>query len=345
MIAFTHDVAPQRVIFSWGAVARLGAETERLNFQRALVVATPGSGARLGAAVAELLGKRAVAVHAKAVIHVPRAVAEAGVAAAQEANADGMVAVGGGAAIGLAKAIALATNLPILAVPTTYSGSEASPIAGSTDGERKITVRDPRCVPRTIVYDPELTLGLPAAVSAASGLNAMAHCVEGLWIAERTPVTMAFATDSIQRFAANLPRVVADGGDREAREHCLVASWLAGIVLTAGTALHHKLAHVLGGLGLPHAETHSILLPHVTQFNQEGDAEAFRRLHDAFGGDDPAATLLKMLRGFPIPQKLRDVGLREDKIDFVAEEASKPNIAVPRKASVDDVRAILRAAY
>ena len=191
----------------------------------------PGSGARLGKSVVERLGARAAGLHAQAVVHVPKAVAEAGLAAARETKADGLIAVGGGAAIGLAKAIALATGLPILALPTTYSGSEVTPIFGSTDGERKITGRDAKVLPRTIVYDPDLTLGLPAAVSAASGMNAIAHCVEGLWVAERTPVTVALATEAMRRFAVHLPRVVADGSDREAREQCLIAAWLSGAVL------------------------------------------------------------------------------------------------------------------
>src|SRR6185312_4450797 len=178
MISFTHDVPSQRVIFASGALARAAEEAERLAFCHALVVATPGSGARLGHKVVDLLGARAAGLHAQAGLHVPKAVAEAGLSAARAAKADGLVAVGGGAAIGLAKAIARDTGLAILAVPTTYSGSEATPIFGLTDGERKITGRDDRVLPRTIIYDPDLTLGLPAAVSAASGLNAIAHCVE-----------------------------------------------------------------------------------------------------------------------------------------------------------------------
>ena len=199
-----------------------------------------------------------------------------------------MIAVGGGSAIGLAKAIALETGLPILALPTTYSGSEGTPIFGMTDGERKITGRDVKVVPRTIIYDPDLTLGLPAAVSAASGMNAIAHCVEALWVDSRTPVTVGLATEAMRRFAQNLPAVVADGSNVAARGECLIGAWLAGTVLSAGTALHHKLAHVLGGLGLPHAETHAIMLPHVMRFNLDAAPEAKARLQDALGSDDPA---------------------------------------------------------
>jgi maleylacetate reductase len=309
------------------------------------VIATPGSGARLGSRIVELLGSRAAGLHAQAVVHVPRPVAEAGLAAARQAKADGLIAIGGGAAIGLAKAIALEISLPILAVPTTYSGSEATPLFGMTDGERKITGRDWRVVPRSIVYDPELTLGLPAAVGAASGMNAIAHCVEGLWVAERTPVTVAFATDALRRFAKYLPRVVANGSDREAREECLAAAWLAGIVLCAGTALHHKLAHVLGGLGLPHAETHAIILPHVTRFNLSAAPDARDRLADAFAASDPAQALAAMLSRFPIPQRLREVGLDKTKINFVAKEIAAMSVIAPRKAATEDVRTLLEAAY
>ncbi len=342
---FVHDVSPQRVVFAPGAIGKVAEEAARLGFERALVVATPGSGARLGSRIVELLGGRAAGLHAQAVVHVPRAVAEAGLAAARQSKADGLVAVGGGAAIGLAKAIALETELPILAVPTTYSGSEASPLYGMTDGERKITGRDRRVVPRTVVYDPDLTLGLPAAVSAASGMNAMAHAVEALWVAERTPVTVAFATDALRRFAKYLPRVVANGPDREAREECLVAAWLAGIVLGTGTALHHKLAHVLGGLGMPHAETHAIILPHVTRFNLSAAPDARRRLAEAFATDDPAQGLAAMLKGFPIPQRLREVGFDQAKTDFVAREIAAMSVSAPRRAGVEDVRALLEAAY
>jgi maleylacetate reductase len=344
-LQFVHDVPPQRVVFAPGAIGKVAEEAGRLDLQHALVIATPGSGARLGSRITELLGSRAAGLHAQAVVHVPRPVAAAGLAATRQTKADGLIAVGGGAAIGLAKAIALETSLPILAVPTTYSGSEATPLYGMTDGERKITGRDWRIVPRTIIYDPELTLGLPAAVSAASGMNAIAHCVEGLWAVERTPVTVAFATDALRRFAKCLPAVVANGSDREAREECLAAAWLAGIVLCAGTALHHKLAHVLGGLGLPHAETHAIILPHVARFNLSAAPDAHARLADAFAASDPAQSLAAMLSRFPIPQRLRDVGLDKTKIDFVANEIAAMSVSAPRKAAAEDVRALLEAAY
>ena len=341
--SFTHDIPSQRVVFAPGAVARVADEAARLGMNRALVIATPGSGARLGQRLVDILGARAAALHAQAVVHVPKAVADAGLAAARATQADGLVAGGGGAAIGLAKIIARDLALPILAVPTTYSGSEATPIWGMSEGERKFTGKDLAVLPRVIVYDPDLTLALPAAVSAASAMNAIAHCVEGLWVADRTPYLIALAIDAARRFGAHLPRVIADGNDREARGECLVAAWLAGVVLTAGTALQHKLAHVLGGLGLPHAETHAIILPHVTRFNLAAAPDARARLADALGGDG-ADRLADMLRGLPIPQKLSDVGFDRGKTDFVAAEIAKLAIAVPRAVSANDVRTLLAAA-
>jgi maleylacetate reductase len=343
--AFVHDTPPQRVVFASGAIERVADEAARLKFIRALVVATPGSGARLGARIVELLGARAAGLHAQAVIHVPKAIAEAGVTAAREAKADGLVAIGGGSAIGLAKAIALQTGLPIIAVPSTYSGSEATPIFGTTEGERKITGRDNKVLPRAIIYDPDLTMTLSAPVSAASGMNAIAHCVEGLWIAERTPVTVALATEAMRLFGEFLPRVVANGSDRDARAQCLIGAWLAGNVLTAGTGLHHKLAHVLGGLGLPHAETHAIILPHVARFNLAAAPQARAHLSAALGQEDAAAALDNLRRGFPIPQRLRDIGFDKAKTNLVTEQVDKLAISVPRRVSIEDVRALLSAAY
>lgn len=345
MTAFIHDVPQQRVVFAAGSLAKLGEEAGRLGLTRVLVLATPGSGAPLAERAAGLLGSRAAAVHAHAVVHVPRAVAQAGLAKARAVTADGLLAVGGGAAIGLAKAIALETSLPIIAVPTTYSGSEATPIYGTSEGSRKVTGSDVRVVPKTIVYDPDLTFGLSAAVSAASGMNAIAHCVENLWVPNRTPVTIAYAMEALRRFAENLPRVVADGQDRGAREECLIAAWLSGIVLCAGTALHHKLAHVLGGLGMPHAETHAIILPHVTRFNLPAAPDAAQRLSAALHVSDGGEGLSALLHSLPIPQRLREVGFEPGKIDFVANEIAGMSVKVPRPASADDVRILLNNAY
>jgi maleylacetate reductase len=342
---FIHDAPPQRIVFAPGALARIGDETARLRVRRALVVTTPGSGARLGARVLELLGEAGAGLHAHAVMHVPRKIAAEGLRAATEAGADGLVVVGGGSAIGLGKAIAHGTGLPIVAIPTTYSGSEATPIFGLSEGERKIVERSPQVLPRTVMYDPDLTLGLPPAVTAASGMNALAHCVEALWVPDRTPVTVAHAMEGLRLLCAQLPRAVMDGNDRAARGTCLAASWLAGSALAAGTGLHHKLAHVLGGFGLPHAETHAIILPHVARFNLGSAPEAAKRLCAALGGREPVDALAALLQRLPIPQRLRDVGFEREKIEVAALQVDALGIKAPRPVTAADVRTLLNAAY
>lgn len=344
-VPFVHDVPAQRVVFAPGAIDRIAEEAERLGLRRTLVVATPGSGARLGARVHELLGGRSVGLHARAVIHVPRAVADAGIKATQDAAADGLVAIGGGSALGLAKAVAAATGLPYIALPTTYSGSEATVYYAVTEGERKVAGRDVRVQARTVIYDPDLSLALPAPVSAASGMNALAHAVGAPWQAERTPITDAYAAEALRRLSVFLPRVVADGSDRAARGECLIGAWFAGTVVNSGTWLQHRLAHVLGGLGLPHAETHAIILPHVTRLCLEAAPQARDWLAPALGSADPADALARLIAGFPIPQRLRDVGFDRGRIDFAAEEIERLAISVPRLFTADDMRRLLAAAY
>lgn len=343
--AFTHDVPAQRIVFAPGAFAETAGEAERLGMGRALVVATPGSGARLGRRVLDKLGKRAAGLCAEAVIHVPTAVAAKGVAAAKAAEADGLVAVGGGSAIGLAKAIAHATGLPILAIPTTYSGSEGTMIFGLSEGERKHVRRDPQVRPKTVIYDPDLTLGLPPAVTAASGLNAVAHCVEAMWAPDATPFGVACAVEALRLFVHRLPRAVADGEDRAARADCLAAAWLAAGALAGASGLHHKLAHVLGGFGLPHAETHAVILPHVARFNLAAAPAARERLAGLFGGRDPAEALAALVAGFPIRKRLSALGLPREKCARAAEEVAALGIRAPRAVAKDDALAILEAAF
>jgi maleylacetate reductase len=342
-LSFIYDAPAQRIVFAAGALTHTPDEVAALSIERALVVTTPGGGARLGETVASLLGRRAAALHPHAVIHVPRAVAEAGLAAMRASEADGIVAVGGGSAIGLAKFIARATAKPILAIPTTYSGSEVTSIWGLSDGDRKTTGRDIKVVPRTIIYDPELMRSLPSAVVAASAMNAMAHCIGGLWLPESTPVTFANLMESLRRFGQFLPRAVASE-DMEARGECLVAAWLAGTVLTAGTGLNHKLAHVLGGYGLPHAQTHAILLPHTTRFNLAAGGDAPARLAEALKSGDPAASLARMLTTFGLAEGLRALGFDPARIEDAASQIAALGLKDPRPVSRSDAENLLRSA-
>ncbi|CAN0443882.1 unnamed protein product, partial [Phaeothamnion confervicola] len=189
------------------------------------------------------------------------------------------------------------------------------------------------------------TFDLPPAVTAASAMNALAHCVEALWVPECTPVMAAAAMESIFRFSGFLGRAVADGGDAEARSQCLIAAWLAGTALLAGGGLQHKLAHILGGYGLPHAETHAIVLPHVTRFNLAAAPGAQARLCSALATDDPAGALAALLAGFPIPRRLRDVGFTEDKFDDAAAQVAALQLAHPRPVSLAEAHAVIAAAF
>jgi maleylacetate reductase len=198
---------------------------------------------------------------------------------------------------------------------------------------------------RTIVYDPDLTPLLPPAVGRGERPERACPLRRGVVGGGRQPYLAALATDAARRFSLYMPRAVADGGDREARGECLIAAWLAGIMLAPGTALQHKLAHVLGGLGLPHGESHAIILPHVTRFNLAAAPQARAQLALALGADDPAARIADMLEGFPIPHRLRDIGFDRGKIEFVAGEMAKLGIAAPRPVSGADVRNLLEAAY
>ena len=256
-----------------------------LGLTRVLVLCSPEQ-EDTGRAVAAALGERAAGVLPEARMHVPIEVARRARDRAAELGADGCVAVGGGSAIGLGKAIALEHELPVIAIPTTYAGSEMTPVWGLTEGGQKRTGRDVRVLPRSVLYDAELTLTLPAGMSVASGLNAVAHAVEGLYAPDATPIISLMAEEGTRALAAALPRIVADGGDLEARAEAQYGAWLCGAVLAATTmSLHHKLCHTLGGtLDLPHAQTHTVVLPHALAYNQPAAPDAVAALSRALGG-------------------------------------------------------------
>ena len=272
---FTHDVPASRVVFGVGALAQVPSEVERWGVRRVVLVAS-ASASQAVQRLAQSLGDLVVARIEDARAHVPVALAESASADAHQSGADAIVAVGGGSSIGLAKAIARRLGLPILAVPTTYAGSEMTAIWGETADRRKQTGRDPGVLPRTVVYDPELTLSLPADVSAASGMNALAHLVEGLYAPGMSPVQALQAVEGVRALASALPAVVASPDDLAAREEALYGAWLAGWTLgTTGMGVHHKACHVLGGsYGLPHAGVHSALLAYSAQFNAGAAPEA-----------------------------------------------------------------------
>jgi alcohol dehydrogenase class IV len=345
MKSFVYTSLPSRVVFGAGSSARLAQEVDKLGAKRALVLSTPGRAAdakRFGAA----LGGRYAGLFDQAVRHVPVEVAESARRAAKAANADGCVVVGGGSTIGLGKAIALTTGMPVLAVPTTYSGSEMTWVQGFTEGGRKRTQFDPKMLPKTVIYDPELTLGLPAATSAASGMNAIAHCVEALYAKETNPIVSLMAEEGIRALATSLPLIVRNPKDLEARSEALYGAWLAGVALNTGIALHHKLCHTLGGTwNLPHAETHAIILPHAVRYNRDAAPEAMARIARALGATDAAGGLYDLEVKLGLQMKLSDLGVPEGDLERAAKIAMEAPYPNPAPVTYDGVLELLRNAH
>jgi alcohol dehydrogenase class IV len=316
MEPFVYEALPTRVVFGSGTVSQLKLEAERLGVRRVLVLSTPGRGEAQAHDIAALLGDLAVGIHSGAVMHTPVEATEKALEVVRELAADAVVAVGGGSTTGLGKAIALRTDLPQIVLPTTYAGSEMTPILGETRDGEKTTQRTPKVLPEVVIYDVDLTLGLPPAITATSGMNAMAHAVEALYARDRNPVISLMAEEGIRSLARALPRIVNNPQDREARADALYGAWLCGTCLGAvSMALHHKLCHVLGGtFDLPHAETHTIVLPHAVAYNTSAAPDAMERIARALGVTAAAQGLFALTERLGTRQALRDIGMPADGI-------------------------------
>ncbi|MGW0085249.1 maleylacetate reductase [Streptomyces sp. NPDC003393] len=335
---FDYEAHPVRVVSGPGRVSDVAAELDRLGVSRVMLIAderAPGGPELLGA-----LGDR-LAVHwAEIVQHVPVRIAERARDAALSASVDGLVSVGGGSATGLAKAVALDTGCPIVAVPTTYAGSELTPVYGMTDQERKRTGTDERVRPRVVVYDPELTLGLPAEVTGPSAFNAMAHCFAAFWSPQGDPLTSALAADAIRTVVATLPALRNDPGDIAARSGLQYAAFLAGTALgKAGTGLQHRICHSLGGrLNLSHADAHAAVLPHVVALNTPAVPDLVARL-EPYLGADPATGLWELALRCGLTTSLARLGARRADLRAVAADVAGSANPVPADAAT--VEAIL----
>jgi maleylacetate reductase len=319
MPEFVHTFLPGRVIFGAGTLDQVAAEAELLGVRRVLLIATRS--AQEPADVVEVELKDRFAGRIDGVTqHVPTEVAAAARAKAQETNADGLVTIGGGSAIGLAKAVALTSGLPIVAVPTTYAGSEMTPVWGETTQGSKATGTDLNVLPKTVVYDPVLSQHLPKKVTAASVANAIAHCVEAVWTPKADPITETTAVEGVRALAAGLRQVLQAPTDLDARSNLLYGACLGGSALaTAGTGLHHKICHLLGGTyNLPHAETHAAVLPQVTRSMAPTVPLAKTRLEDALQTDDLATGLYDLFTEAGIPTNLKDLGLTKDQAQAAA---------------------------
>jgi maleylacetate reductase len=348
MRAFVYQANPARVVFGAGSLQQLPAEVDRLGARRALVLCTPGQAAA-AERVAALLGERAVGVFARAAMHVPIESAREARDEARRLGADCAVAIGGGSTTGLGKAIALDSGLAIVAVPTTYAGSEMTPIYGITEGGLKTTGRDARVLPRCVIYDPELTLGLPFSITVTSAVNAIAHAAEGLYAPDANPVVSLLAEEGIRASAAALLALQKNARDLEARSDALYGAWLCGMVLGATTmGLHHKLCHTLGGsFDLPHAQVHSVVLPHALAYNASAAPDAMRRLGVALGvGADAVPRALQALaRGYGAPPSLAALGMPADGLDRAADLAVQNQYANPRPLDRAALRALLQRAF
>jgi alcohol dehydrogenase class IV len=343
---WVHDTLPQRVRFATGtAAASLAEEVAELGASRLMVVAAAPE-QDLAHRVAD--GLPVAVWHEEVVMHVPVEVAERARTVAQENDVDALVCVGGGSTTGLAKAVALTTGLPIVAVPTTYAGSEATNVWGLTEASRKSTGVDARVLPRTIIYDASLTLTLPVVLSVASGLNALAHCIDAMWGPRVDPIDQALAAEGIRGLGTGLPKVVADPGDVAGREEALYGAYLAALSFaSAGSGLHHKICHVLGGMfDLPHAQTHAVVLPHVLAFNAPNAPEAEARIAAAFGSPTATEGLASLRLTVDAPIALKDLGMPESGI---AEAVPVVLAAVPdgnpAEVTDDNITRLLRDAW
>ncbi len=343
MDAFIYEALPSRVVFGVGRRRDVGAEVDRLGEHRVLLIADQFD-ASLYEEIARLLGQRCVGIFTDVVQHVPIEFAEQARELATKTGATATVTVGGGSTTGFGKAIALSHRIPQICIPTTYAGSELTPIWGLTQGDIKKTGRDLRVQPVTVIYDPELTLHLPLGVAGPSAMNALAHAVEGLYGPGANPVMGALALESVRVLARHLPLLFDAPSSIEERSSVLYGAYLAGAVLAVvGTSLHHKTCHVLGGLyGLDHGKMNAIVLPHALKYNEPAIVEQYARLSEVLGGD-AAAKLYDLARAMKTPSSLREIGLPDDGVEKAVPlivAAAKDNV---RSLNEDQARALLDA--
>jgi len=345
MQPFVYDGLPSRVVFGRGTLSQLSEELEHLGCSRALVLATPQQHEQANR-VLEQLGEKGVGIYANAAMHTPIEVTEDALQVVKELNVDCTIAIGGGSTIGLGKAIALRTRLPQIAIPTTYAGSEMTPILGETRDGIKTTQRTLDVLPETVIYDVDLTLTLPAGMSGTSGINAIAHAVEALYARDGNPVITLMAEEGIAALGRSLPVIANDPSNIEARADALYGAWLCGACLgSVGMSLHHKLCHTLGGsFNLPHAETHTIVLPYAVAYNAPAAPDAMARISRALGCDDAATGLYDLGRAVGAPSALSELGFSVDDVERATEIATRNPYWNPRDVDAKGIRRLLTGA-
>jgi maleylacetate reductase len=331
MTPFTYTALPWRVLFGRGAVGAVSQEVLRLGASRVLMVTGPDPKNRFSA-VADALGALVVARFDGATMHTPTDITARALKVAKANAVDCIVSVGGGSSTGLSKALAVRADYVQVVVPTTYAGSEVTPVLGETEGGVKTTRSSPDILPETVVYDPDLTLGLPTDITLTSAVNAMAHAVEAMYSAESNPVIDGMALQAIRGITGALPIVIGDSGDRDGRAELLQSAWLAGMCMASvPMGLHHKLCHVLGGtFAMPHASTHTVVLPHVMAYNRSAVPEVMRRIADVIGVPDAAAGVHDLVATLGGPTSLQELSFRRDDVQRAAELATSQPYPNPR---------------
>ncbi|KIJ30521.1 hypothetical protein M422DRAFT_187040 [Sphaerobolus stellatus SS14] len=350
MKPFIYSANPSRVIFGSGTLKQVVSEVQRLGIKRPLVLSTPEQ-SRHADRVEELLkgadGIDSTGQFNNATMHTPLEVTLEAMKIIEENRIDGLIAIGGGSTIGLGKAIALRTDLPQIVLPTTYAGSEMTPIIGQRENGIKTTQISPKVLPEVVIYDVDFTMTLPPGLSATSGVNAIAHAVEALYAQNGNPVISLMAEEGIRALAKGLPVIAENPNDVEARTNALYGAWLCGSCLGhVGMSVHHKLCHVLGGtFNLPHADTHTIVLPHALAYNAPHIPEAMSRIANALGHTDAIEGLNELLTKLKVKRALKEVGMPEDGVDKAADLATKNAYWNPRALEREPLREVIRRAW
>jgi alcohol dehydrogenase class IV len=341
---FVYDPIPVRTVFGYGTLATLGTEAEQLGLARPVVICSPGR-IELGRKLAGLLAPAQAHVCDAGLTAMPKEAFDRLMGEIEQTKADGIVAVGGGSPIGLLKAAGAATQLPSIAVVTSYSGSEMAPNWYVGSGQDRYCGDSLHALPKVAIYDPELTLTLPPAASAASGMNAMNHAVESLYGPDTNPVIQDRAEEAVRLLGRSLPRIVDDPADREARYDALLGAWQAAM-FRATSGIGHIIAQRVRTLfGLVHAESHAVAVPYGVGFNREAAPKAMARIARALGADDAARGLYDLNVRLGLATGYKALGVPADGLDRAVAVISKMSYPNPRTPTEDDIRGLLGRAF
>lgn len=345
---FIYNASPARVIFGKGTIQELPAEISRQSLKAPLLLSTAQQASQTEA-LKKILNGNIAGIFAEATMHTPTNITEKALEYAKSVSADSIISIGGGSTIGLGKAISIRTGLPHICIPTTYAGSEMTPILGETADGVKKTRSDPKILPGTVIYDVDFTMSLPASMSATSGVNAIAHAVEALYAQNGNPIITLLALEGTKALACALPQIIQTPNDVEARTKALYGAWLCGLCLgSVGMSLHHKLCHTLGGsFNLPHAETHTIVLPHALAYNAPEIQGVMKQLAEVLPGSDGDALkgLNALLDSLQVKRGLKEFGMKEQDVDKAADIAVSNPYWNPRKVEREGIRELIRRAW